>query len=39
MLVVLMETYCNELNIQITQRDDFIQKKKKHGLASLAFVF
>jgi len=26
MLVVLMETYCNKVNIQITQRDDFIQK-------------
>jgi len=25
MLVVLTETYCNEVNIQITQRDDFIQ--------------
>ena len=27
MLVVLTETYCNEVNIQITQRDDFVQKK------------
>ena len=26
MLVVLTETYCNKVNIQITQRDDFIQK-------------
>jgi len=26
MLVVLTETYCNKINIQITQRDDFIQK-------------
>jgi len=25
MLVVLMETYCNKVNIQITQWDDFIQ--------------
>jgi len=25
MLVVLTETYCNKVNIQITQRDDFIQ--------------
>ena len=25
MLVVLTETYCNKLNIQITQLDDFIQ--------------
>jgi len=25
MLVVLMETYCNKVNIQKTQRDDFIQ--------------
>jgi hypothetical protein len=25
MLVVLTETYCNKENIQITQRDDFIQ--------------
>ena len=25
MLVVLTETYCNKGNIQITQRDDFIQ--------------
>jgi len=24
MLVVLTETYCNKVNIQITQRDDFI---------------
>ena len=26
MLVVLTETYCNKVNIQITQRDGFIQK-------------
>jgi len=26
MLVVLTETYCNKVNIQITQRDFFIQK-------------
>jgi len=25
-LVALTETYCNKVNIQITQRDDFIQK-------------
>ena len=25
MLAVLTETYCNKVNIQITQRDDFIQ--------------
>ena len=25
MLVVLTETYCNKVNIQITQWDDFIQ--------------
>ena len=25
MLVVLTEIYCNKVNIQITQRDDFIQ--------------
>jgi len=25
MLVVLTETYCNKVNIQITQRDEFIQ--------------
>jgi len=25
-LVVLTETYCNKVNIQITQRDDVIQK-------------
>jgi hypothetical protein len=25
MLVMLTETYCNKVNIQITQRDDFIQ--------------
>jgi len=25
MLVVLTETYCNKVNVQITQRDDFIQ--------------
>jgi len=25
MLVVLTETYCNKVNIKITQRDDFIQ--------------
>ena len=25
MLVVLTETYCNKVNSQITQRDDFIQ--------------
>ena len=28
MLVVLTETYCNKVNIQITQRDDFIQTVK-----------
>jgi len=27
MLVVLKETYCNKVNIHITQRDDFIKKK------------
>jgi len=27
MLVVFTETYCNKANIQITQRDDFIQKE------------
>ena len=32
MLVVLMETYCNKVNIQITQRDDFIQ------IISAAFI-
>jgi len=26
MLAVLTETYCNKVDIQITQRDDFIQK-------------
>jgi len=34
MLVVLTETYCNKVNIQITQRDDFIQSvlcKLKHS--------
>jgi len=25
MVVVLMETYFNKVNIQVTQRDDFIQ--------------
>jgi len=30
MLVVLTETYCNKVNIQITQRDDFIQTCKLH---------
>ena len=25
MLIVLTETYCNKVNIQITQRNDFIQ--------------
>jgi len=25
MLVELTETYCNKVNVQITQRDDFIQ--------------
>jgi len=25
MLVVLTETYCNKVNIQITQGDEFIQ--------------
>jgi len=25
MLVVLTETYCNKVNIQVTQRDSFIQ--------------
>jgi len=25
MLVVLTETYCNKVNIEIKQRDDFIQ--------------
>ena len=29
MLVVLTGTYCNKVNIQITQRDDFIQKVGK----------
>jgi len=28
MLVVLTETYCNKVNIQITEQDDFIQKAK-----------
>jgi len=28
MLVVLTEMYCNKVNIQITQRDDFIQTNK-----------
>ena len=28
MLVVLTETYCNKVNIQITQRDDFIQTQR-----------
>jgi len=28
MLVVLTETYCNKVNIQIIQRDDFIQIKQ-----------
>jgi len=32
MLVVLKETYCNKVNIQITQRDDFILKNT-HSLA------
>ena len=27
MLVVLTETYCNKVNIHITQRDDFIQTR------------
>jgi len=26
MLVVLTDAYCNKVNIQVTQRDDFIQK-------------
>jgi len=26
MLVVLAETYCNKVNIQIAQGDDFVQK-------------
>ena len=30
MLVVLTETYCNKVNIQITQWDDFIQKEYVH---------
>ena len=30
MLVVLTETYCNKVNIQITQRDDFIQIQQMH---------
>jgi len=25
MLVVLTETYCNKVNIQVTEQDDFIQ--------------
>ena len=29
MLVVLTETYFNKVNIQITQRDDFIQIEKE----------
>jgi len=29
MLVVLTEMYCNKVNIQITQWDDFIQKGSK----------
>ena len=28
MSVVLTETYCNKVNIQITQRDDFIQNEE-----------
>jgi len=34
MLVVLTETYCNKVNIQITQRDVFIQiaYSPVHGL-------
>jgi len=27
MLVVLTITYCNKVNMQIAQRDDFIQKE------------
>jgi len=36
MLVVLTETYSNKVNIQITQRDDFIQTEVK--LVGLEFV-
>jgi len=35
MLVVLTETYCNKVNIHITQRDDFFKithKLKKTGV-------
>ena len=35
MLVVLTETYCNKVNIQITQRDDCIQITKLNLATSI----
>jgi len=38
MLFVLTETYCNKVNIQITQRDDFIQIQNSKFLVSVKTV-